>query len=316
VRRYNDTLPNLAVVIPSYKAVGTIDAVIKGLPETITHIIIVDDGCPQKTGTHVSKTITDTRITVIHHPENQGVGAASLTGFTKAFDLGADIALKMDSDDQHDPAYIDALIIPLTQGRADYTKGSRFLRPSDLKDMPRLRIFLNAILSFTNKFASGYYSITDPTNGFVAITRAAFETLPRDKIAKRYFFESDILHHLNLQRSIVSDIPIHIRYRGEESDLKLRRELFSFTVGNIRNFFRRIWVRHFIMHFSLPAIYLSIGLLFIIFSLVFGIPPWLASINTGIPAPFGTVIIPALLAILGVNMLTSFFLFDVNDEPK
>jgi len=307
---------NIGVIVPTYKAKKTILSVISGLPDWVDHIIIVDDACPENTGAYVEAQNTDPRLTVIILDENLGVGGATLTGFEKALGIGCTVMVKMDSDDQHDPKFLRPLVTSLTNSGAGYSKGSRFLHPGDIGNMPRSRIFLNSILSITNKFASGYYSITDPTNGFVAIRADIFAKLDREKIVKRYFFESDMLYHLTLFRVPAVDVATHVRYNDEESGLKFRDEALNFMFGNIRNFFRRIWLRHFLLNFSLPAIYLIFSTLFMITALIWGGTQWYKSISTGIQATPGTVMIPALLIIISINMITSFFVLDVNDEPK
>jgi glycosyltransferase involved in cell wall biosynthesis len=76
------------------------------------------------------------RVSALSHEKNQGVGAAMITGYRKAIELGATIIVKMDSDDQMDPAYLIPLIAPILMGKVDYTKGNRFLHANQLKSMP------------------------------------------------------------------------------------------------------------------------------------------------------------------------------------
>ena len=66
----------------------------------------------------------------------QGVGGAVLSGYNLADKLGAEIIVKIDSDDQMDPAYLLPLITPILSGETDYTKGNRFLHARELQDMP------------------------------------------------------------------------------------------------------------------------------------------------------------------------------------
>lgn len=286
------------------------------IPAQIDAIYIVDDACPDKTGEHVKTSQKDPRVKVIIHGQNQGVGGATLSGFKAAFNDGHDIAIKLDSDGQHDPDYAKDIINIFKEHHCGYVKGSRFLRRGDIEDMPRFRLFANAVLSATNKFASGYYSLTDPTNGLIAIHKDAFMHLNPDKIAKRYFFESDILFHLNMARQHACEFPMQAKYGQETSHLKFSNEVFSFAFGNIRNFIKRIWVRHCLLNFSVAGVYLILGLIFLTFASIFGGYHWIKSILSNIPATSGTVIIAALSVILGINFLTSFLLFDVNDEPK
>ena len=63
---------------------------------------------------------------MLRHSVNQGVGGAVLTGYRRALEQGFGVVVKVDGNGQMDPSYIPALIQPILDGRADYTKGNRF----------------------------------------------------------------------------------------------------------------------------------------------------------------------------------------------
>ena len=88
---------NIAVVIPSYKVSKHILEVIKDIPSFVTHIIVIDDKCPQNSG-NIAETATDKRVVVCYHQVNQGVGGAVVTGYKKALKLGSEIVIKIDGD--------------------------------------------------------------------------------------------------------------------------------------------------------------------------------------------------------------------------
>src|SRR6185295_9358478 len=117
----------IAAIIPAYRVERDIKSVLSGLPPYIKHIIVVEDASPDATADVVAGAAKkDKRIILIRHARNAGVGGAMISGFRKALELGAQIAIKLDGDAQMDPAYIPALLTPLIQGKADYTKGNRF----------------------------------------------------------------------------------------------------------------------------------------------------------------------------------------------
>jgi hypothetical protein len=113
-------------------------------------------------------------------------------------------------------------------GQCDYAKGNRFYELEHLRAMPRLRLFGNSLLSLVNKFASGYWDVMDPTNGFTAIHRKALAALPLDKLDRGYFFESDMLFRLYTIRAVVRDVAMPaLRRRGEQSAGEPRGILLS-----------------------------------------------------------------------------------------
>ena len=120
--------------------------------------------------------------------------------------------MKIDGDGQMDPSLISAIAKPVVEGSADYSKGDRFDSLENLFGMPKVRIFGNAVLSLWAKFSTGYWSMTDPTNGFTAIHRRALEAMNLDKIRRSYFFESDILFRLNIANCVVADVPMAAVY--------------------------------------------------------------------------------------------------------
>ncbi len=308
---------NIAIVIPAYRVERDIENVLRGLPDFIKHVIVVDDASPDSTFAIASAAAQkDRRITLIRHERNQGVGGAMLTGFRKALELGAQIVVKLDGDGQMDPAHIPVLIAPLIEGKADYVKGNRFRNFESLAQMPFIRRTGNLGLSFLTKAATGYWNIFDPTNGFFAIHAQVLAQLPLDKIDRRYYFETSMLSHLYLLDAFVLDVPMPARYRGEVSSMSIRRVLFEFPFKLLRTLLHRIILRYFIFDFSMMSIYLLTAIPLLFFGLIFGISKWIHYANLGIPAPTGTVILPTLSVILGIQILLSAIEIDINTAPR
>src|SRR3970282_2209142 len=105
--------------------------------------------------------------------------------------------------------------------------------------MPAVRILGNAALSFMTKFSSGYWDIFDPTNGYTAIHAAGARQLPLARVSPRYFFESDMLHHLGLAGAVVRDVPLDARYGDEPSSVRAFRSILRFSAQHAANTGRR-----------------------------------------------------------------------------
>jgi len=308
--------PIIAVVIPCYRETAHILDVIKAIGAEVSQIIVIDDACPENTGNLVKSQCTDKRVEVLIHAHNTGVGGATMSGYRRAIEAGAEIIVKVDGDGQMDPSLIAELVVPLIEGVADYTKGNRFYNLDGLSDMPRVRIFGNLMLSFASKVSSGYWNIFDPTNGFTALHIDAARRLPFDKIDNGFFFESDMLFRLNMMRGVVVDIAMPARYGSEESSLKIRNVILSFTYRHFVNTAKRILYGYFIRDFGVASIELVLGNLLLLFGVVFGLFAWSASAQSGIPATAGTVILAALPIILGSQMLIAFLNFDTKNVPS
>ncbi len=306
----------IAVVVPCYRETAHILPTLAAMPDLVTDIVVVDDACPDQTGQFVRDGCTDPRVTVLVNAENQGVGGATVAGFKWAVEAGIDIVVKVDGDGQMDPADIPRLIRPLLAGAADYTKGNRFFRLSDVRAMPAVRVFGNAVLSFLSKLSSGYWRIFDPTNGFVAIHGNILAAMPLDHLQKGYFFESDLLYQLSILRAVVQDVPQRAHYGDEVSHFRPARDVPLLLGGHCRNFFRRIFYTYFLRDFHVASLQWLLGPIFFLFGLFFGVFSWLDAIDTRQEATAGTVMLSALPFIVGLQLLLSALGFDMDNQPR
>lgn len=303
-------------MIPTYKARGSILRVIGLIGPLASRIYVIDDCCPDGSGDLVEQTCTDERVRVLRHAVNQGVGGAVMTGYQAAIADEMDVIVKIDSDGQMDPALIEYFVRPILNGEADYTKGNRFFDLASVESMPMLRIIGNAALSIMTKFSTGYWSNFDPTNGYTAIHARVAALLPQQRIAKRYFFESDVLYYLSVFRAAVRDIPMHAHYGDERSGLKVRRIVLPFLYLHFSKFLRRLLSQYFVRDFSFASLCLMIGLPAFLYALVKGLVTWSYALWTGMPTPTGTLMLIALSAILGIQLLLAFFAADVAAVPR
>jgi dolichol-phosphate mannosyltransferase len=305
----------VAVVIPMYRVESYIKAVIEGLPGWVSWIIVVDDASPDRSGETVCA-LNDPRIVLVRHDVNQGVGGAMISGFAKAIDLGAHVAVKIDGDGQMNPSFLANMIEPIFAGQADYTKGNRFFHVAEIAKMPIVRRVGNLGLSFLTKVASGYWNVFDPTNGYIAINLDTFSSLDTQHIHQRYFFETSMLIELNLAKAVISEIAMPASYHGEISSLSIKRALVEFPMQLFKGFCRRIWLQYFVLDFSLGSLYFVVGIVMGLFGTVWGLYFWNRSNLTGIPASTGTVMIAVLPVILGFQLLLQAVAYDIQNVPK
>jgi dolichol-phosphate mannosyltransferase len=306
----------IAVVIPCYRVAPHILGVLSGIGPEVGAIYIVDDACPERTGDLVETRCTDPRVRVLRHAENQGVGGAMITGYRQALADGADVIVKLDGDGQMDPAEIGRLTRPILQGEADYTKGNRFFEIEGLRQMPAVRLFGNAALSFLAKLSTGYWEIFDPTNGFTAIHGKVVAELPLGKLSRRFFFESDLLFRLNIVRAVVWDVPMHARYGDERSNLRIGRAVVEFAAKNLRNMGKRLFYNYFLRSFSAASLALMLGPPLVLLGTGFGLYRWLLSFERGTLATSGTVMLAALPILIGVQLTLAFLSYDMGSSPK
>jgi glycosyltransferase involved in cell wall biosynthesis len=302
----------IAVVIPCYRVSDTIAQVARQLPDWVDHVIAVDDKCPD----HSTKQITPhRRVRILQHEVNQGVGGAMISGYREALRLGADLVVKMDGDDQMDPVQLPALVHPVAAGYCDLAKGNRFFHLRELGSMPLIRRVGNLGLTFLTKLASGHWHMSDPTNGFFCIHRAALERLDLESFSRRYFFETSLLIQLNIARATVLDIAMPARYGDESSSLSIRRALFGFPPRLIAGFMHRVVWRYFVHDINATTICMAVGVILLCFGVGFGAWRWLVGMETGIFQSAGTVALSVLPTIVGTQFMLQALLLDVMDRP-
>lgn len=305
----------IAVVIPSYRVTRHIIGVIAGIGPEVARIYVVDDKCPDASGAFVRANCSDPRVTVLEHAENQGVGGAVMTGYRAAILDGAQVIVKIDGDGQMDAALLPDFVAPILAGEADYTKGNRFFDLEQIRQMPAMRLFGNAVLSLMTKVSSGYWNLFDPTNGYTAIHADCARHLPFDKISRRYFFETDMLFRLNTLGAVVADVPMDAKYGDEVSNLKISKVVTEFAAKHVRNLGKRLFYNYYLRNMSLASLELPLGLLLVAFGAVYGLTHWLDSASDHIATPAGTVMLAALPVIMGVQLILAFLAYDIASVP-
>ena len=306
----------IAVVIPCYRERSLIGGVLAQIPDFVRKIYVIDDACPEGTAEYVETNCMEERIVVLRHLQNQGVGAAVLTGYRQALRDEMEVLVKLDGDAQMDPRKILRFVDPILNGEADYTKGNRFYQLRSLREMPKIRIIGNMMLTFFSKLSSGYWNLFDPTNGYTAVHSSILRELDLDSISTDFFFESDMLCHLGELRARVLDIPIDAKYRNEKSSLVVHQDVLPFLYRHSRRLFKRLIQNYFIRDFSVASIALVLGTVLSGFGFIFGFYQWHAHASLPEFASVGTVMLASLPLIIGMQLLLSFLNYDISNIPQ
>ena len=308
---------HVSAVVPAYNVARDLGSVVRAMPPLFTTIVVVDDASTDQTGAIAEQYAQlDHRLVVVHHDTNRGVGGAMITGFRTAVEAGDDVIVKVDGDGQMPIWLVPELIEPLIRGEADYTKGNRFRDFQAIRAMPLPRRIGNVALSFLAKAATGYWRCFDPTNGFVAIRADVLSQLPLQKIDPTYYFETSMLSHLYLIGAVVKEVPMPARYAGEHSSLSITRVVRQFPVRLLWSLLRRLLLRNFVYDFNLESLNLAFGVPLMAAGVLFGGYKWIWYIRHAASAPTGTVVLPALLVMLGMQLLISAANLDLEAVPR
>ena len=195
-------------LIPAYNEEGRIAPVILKASRHVDMVIVCDDGSEDFT----SEVAERMGAKVVHHPRNLGYGAALKTLFWEALRAGADVAVTLDADGQHDPDHIPALIDPILKGEADVVIGSRFVKGGSTPGMSKYRRWALKLLNFFGSKVTGL-NVRDTQSGMRAYSRKALEISIR-AAETGMGVSLGILNEIGREGLRVKEVPITVSYKG------------------------------------------------------------------------------------------------------
>lgn len=255
---------SIVAVVPCHNEETQIENVILTMPDFIDRIVTIDDLSSDKTIEVIKKSQeVNEKVVLLRHAVNQGVGGAIATGYKWCRDNDFDVAVVMAGDGQMDPVDIPAIIDPVVNDEADYSKGNRLFSGEAFKTIPKIRYFGNSILSLLTKIASGYWHIADSQSGYTAINKEALQAIDWDKMYKRYGQPNDLLVTLNVFNFRVRDVHVDPVYNvGEKSGIKIKKVVFSIGWLLLKKFVWRMKEKYIIRDFH-PLVLFYIAAFFL-----------------------------------------------------
>lgn len=307
----------ISLVIPAYNEARLIVPTLKAAPAEIDRIFVVDDCSTDgmdKVVLEMAK--DDPRICLIRHATNQGPGGGIVTGYKATLEEDLDIAVVVGGDNQMPLDEVRSFLDPLIDGIADYTKGNRFMAKGNaFRDMPKIRLFGNTLISLMTKISSGYYHVFDVVDGYTAINKRALQMADWDKAWKKYGYPMDFLMRLNVEGLRVIDIPRRAIYlTGErQSQIKGMRYAISVSPMLFKNFFYRMIYKYIFSNFH-PLVFLFIfGMLFFAAGMGVGAYILIYKFLYNVIPSAGITVICSLLISLGMQSLFFAMFFDMQE---
>lgn len=254
-----DKIQYVIVFIPAFNEEESIGKVIKNIREIYqasdakgfkTDIIVVDDGSSDRTEQAAKGAGVKS---VIKHPFNQGLGASTRTGLKRAYEMGADIAVKIDADFQHDPKDIEKVIRPILSDEADAVFGSRFLGKVTYR-MPFHRRMGNTLFSYLVSRLTGL-QITDGQTGLMAFSR---RYLSRFNIISNYNETQQLIIDSWRNHMRIIEVPVFFHARKTGRSFISFRYPFKVLPTLIRLF----------VHTSPLKVFVPLGIIFILAGLI------------------------------------------------
>jgi glycosyltransferase involved in cell wall biosynthesis len=300
----------VAVVVPAFEEALLVAGTIRGIPDFVDLVVVVDD-CSSDGTVERARETRDQRLEVIRHDENRGVGAAIATGYARCRELGVDVTCVMAADNQMDPSELAALVGPVARGEVEYAKANRLVSGEAWNLIPRARYLGNAVLSLLTKIASGYWHVADSQAGYTAVSLGALRRLDLERLYRRYGFPNDMLVHLNVQNARVRDVPSRPIYGvGEQSGIRVHRVAPRIAWLLFKGFWWRMTQKYVIRDFHPLVFFYALGGLMTVVGLVLGVIVACSRIFWGNEITTATVVLVALLLVSGTQFTLFAMWFD------
>jgi glycosyltransferase involved in cell wall biosynthesis len=205
----------LVVQISCLNEAETLPLVLKTIPKKIKgiddiEVLIIDDGCTDDTVAVARK--HGVKNFVIHR-RNKGLGAGFSHGLLKSLEIGADIIVHTDGDNQYPQEKIGDLIQPILDGKADIVIADRQVQ--QIEHFSKGKKLMQAFGTYVLNSAAGT-KIPDAPSGFRAYSRdAAFQL----NVVTRFSYAMETLIQAGQKRLAIATIPIKTNPKTRESRL-------------------------------------------------------------------------------------------------
>jgi glycosyltransferase involved in cell wall biosynthesis len=252
-------MKKLIIQIPCYNEEQTLAAALADLPHEIDGIdkiewLVIDDGSTDETVNVAKRNGVDH---IVSHPTNLGLAKAFMTGLSTCLELGADIVVNTDADNQYRADCIPDLIYPILEGKAEIVVGARSI--DEIADFSPTKKFFQKLGSWTVRLVSGT-NIPDSPSGFRAISSNAARQL---NVFNKYTYTLETIIQAGQKDIPITWVPIRTNEYMRQS--RLVKSIPSYIARSMVTIFR-IFVVYKPFRF-----FMSVGLVLFLIGTVTGL---------------------------------------------
>ncbi|MCI5698919.1 MAG: glycosyltransferase family 2 protein [Lachnospiraceae bacterium] len=209
------------IIIPAYNESANIEKTVRRIKERAPEFdyVIINDCSTDRT----LQICRENGFHVINLPQNLGIGGAVQTGYLYGYRNGYDMAVQVDGDGQHDPAFLDEMAKYMIKEDLDMVIGSRFIEKKGFQSSGIRRIGIR-YFTFLIKILTGK-TITDPTSGLRLVDRKVME-LFSEQYPKDYPEPESVVAVIR-RKMKVGEIPVIMHEReGGVSSISAKKSVY------------------------------------------------------------------------------------------
>lgn len=280
----------LIIQIPCYNEEATLGKTLSELPKTLDGIneikvLVIDDGSTDKT-VEVAKENGVEDFVIL--PTNLGLAKAFSTGLAKALELGADIIVNTDADNQYCADDIEKIIKPILEKNADIVIGSRPIE--NIKHFSLIKKILQKLGSWVMRLVSST-KIADATSGFRAFSRNAALQI---NVFDNYTYTLETIIQAKAKGLEIISVPISVNPELRKS--KLIKNIFDYIKRSTFTMIRMFIVYRPFRFFAI------IGCLFLFPGFLLGVRFLYFYLNQAGSGHIQSLILSSILILTGVQI--------------
>jgi glycosyltransferase involved in cell wall biosynthesis len=205
----------LVIQVPCLNEEQTLPLVFAHMPREIPGVdeieyLVIDDGCSDDT-VEVARRLGVRHF--VHHTRTMGLGQSFQDGVLKALEMGADILVNTDGDNQYPSERIPDLAAPILHGLADIVVADR--QTHQIEHFSPVKKKLQKIGSGVVNIAAST-ELPDAASGFRAYSR---ESLIRLNLVTKFSYCMETIIQAGNKRMRIVSIPIDTNPKTRESRL-------------------------------------------------------------------------------------------------
>ena len=290
----------LVIQIPCLDEEATLPGTVADLPRALPgvdciQLLVVDDGSSDRTS-EVARSLGAARV--VRFPARRGLARAFAVGLQEALDMGADIIVNTDADNQYRGEDIGRLIAPILAGQAEMVVGARAI--DEIPHFSPAKKWLQKLGSWVVRGLSDT-RVPDTTSGFRAYGRDAAMRLT---VVSDFSYTLETLIQATQKNIAIASVPIRTNPKTRES------RLFGSMAGYIQRSLTTM-LRVYVMYQPLK-IFLGLAAVFLAAALVLFVR-FLAILvtTTGQAGHVQSLIVAGALAMIGVLFVALGILSDL-----